>query len=410
MDRRRFLRHSLLALPTARAATAQGLHLEEATLADLARGFQENRFTARGVAEWYLARIDAMDHKGPKVNAVIEINPDALAIADELDEERRSERPRGPLHGVPLFIKDNIDTADRMSTTAGSLALAGSIAVDDAYVVERLRVAGVVILGKTNLSEWANFRSMHSVSGWSARGGQTRNPYALDRNPSGSSSGSAAAVAANFSAVAVGTETDGSITAPASVCGIVGIKPTVGLVLSAGIVPVAHSQDTAGPIARTVRDAAILLSAMAAGNRKGQPDYTQFLDPRGLKSARIGVERKYFGTNTVVDRVMEACLAEMKRQGAELIDPANLPFPDKEYWDDEMEVLLYEFKAGVNAYLAKLRPNVKVRSLADVIAFNKGHREQEMAYFEQDLFERAQAKGPLTEKPYEEAREKCLRL
>jgi amidase len=408
MDRRRFLCHSLLALPAARAATAQSLRLEEATLAELAQGFRENRFTARSVAEWYLARIDALDRKGPAVNAVIEINPEALALADALDAERRSRGARGPLHGMPVLLKDNIDTADRMSTTAGSLALAGSIALRDAFVVERLRAAGAVILGKTNLSEWANFRSAHSVSGWSGRGGQTRNPYALDRNPCGSSAGSAAAVAANFCAVAVGTETDGSVTAPASVNGIVGIKPTLGLVGRSGIIPIAHSQDTAGPMTRTVRDAALLLSAMA-GVGKAQTDYTKFLDARGLEGARLGVERKFFGSNTAMDRVMEACLAEMKRQGAELVDPANLPSHGK-YDDDELEVLLYEFKADLNTYLGALRSNVRVRSLADVIAFNREHRSQEMPYFEQELMERAQAKGRLTDAGYLAARANCVKL
>jgi amidase len=299
------------------------------------------------------------------------------------------------------------------------LALAGSIATRDAFVVERLRAAGGVIVGKTNLSEWANFRSTHSVSGWSGRGGQTRNPYALDRNPCGSSSGSAAAVASNFCAIAVGTETDGSVTAPASVCGIVGIKPTLGLIGRSGIIPIAHSQDTAGPMARTVRDAAILLNAMAgvdardpitqAASGRIQVDYTRSLDPRGLKGARLGVERKYFGANTATDRLLEECLAEMKRRGAELVDPANLP-SHGQYDDDELEVLLYEFKADLNTYLAGLRPNVRVRSLADLIAFNREHRKDEMPYFEQELFEKAQAKGPLSDKVYEQARAKCVRL
>ena len=419
MDRRCFLQQALLGLPAARAAFAQSLNLEEATLGDLEQGFRSGRFTARALAEWYLARIDALDKHGPRVNSVIEINPEALAIAEALDRERAAKGPRGPLHGVPLLIKDNIDTADRMQTTAGSLALAGSIAARDAFVAERLRKAGAVILGKTNLSEWANFRSTHSVSGWSGRGGLTHNPYALDRNPSGSSSGSGAAVAANFCAVAVGTETDGSVTAPSAVCGIVGIKPTLGLVGRSGIVPIAHSQDTAGPMARTVRDAAILLSAMAgvdprdpatnAASGKLQVDYTQFLDAHGLKGARLGVERKFFGGNAALDHIMEDCLAEMKRQGAELVDPANLPSHGK-YDDDELQVLLYEFKADLNAYLAGLKPNVRSRSLADLIAFNREHRAEEMPYFEQEIFEKAQEKGPLTEKAYRDARAKCVKL
>jgi len=406
MDRRRLLRDALLAIPAARSLRADTPRLEEATLADLERGFRENRFTARAVTESYLARIDSLDKKGPAVNAVIEINPDALPLADALDRERKAGRVRGPLHGVPVLIKDNLDTADRMSTTAGSLALAGSRPAQDAAVVARLRAAGAVILGKTNLSEWANFRSTHSVSGWSGRGGLTRNPYALDRNACGSSSGSAAAVAANLCAVAVGTETDGSVTAPASVNGIVGFKPSVGLVSRSGIIPISHSQDTAGPMARTVRDAALLLNAMA--DAKNAPDYTQSLDPRGLKGMRLGVERKFFGANAAMDEVMESCLAEMKRQGAELVDPANLPSHGK-YDDDELEVMLYEFKTGLNAYLAQ-RSGLPVHSLADLIAFNRQHAAQEMPHFQQELFERAQAKGPLTDKPYTDARARCVQL
>ena len=406
MDRRRVLRDALLAIPAARSLRADTPNLEESTLADLERGFREGRFTARSVTEWYLSRIDSLDKKGPAVNAVIEVNPEALAIADALDRELRSGHVRSPLHGAPVLIKDNLDTADRMSTTAGSLALLGAEPRQDAAVVERLRAAGAVILGKTNLSEWANFRSTHSVSGWSGRGGLTRNPYALDRNPCGSSSGSAVAVAANLCAVAVGTETDGSVTAPASVNGIVGIKPTVGLVSRSGIIPISASQDTAGPMARTVRDAALLLSAMA--DAKGAPDYAKSLDPRGLKGARLGVERKYFGANAAMDQVLEGCLAEMKRQGAELIDSANLPSHGK-YDDDELEVLLYEFKSGLNAYLAQ-RTGLRVHSLADLIAFNRDQRAKEMPYFQQELFERAQAKGPLTDKAYLDARARCVRL
>jgi len=406
MNRRRLLRDALLAIPAARSLRAATPNLEEATLSDLERGFRENRFTARSVVEWYLARIDSLDKKGPAVNAVIEINPEALAIADSLDRERRAGHVRGPLHGVPVLIKDNLDTADRMNTTAGSLALLGAKPARDAAVVERLRAAGSIILGKTNLSEWANFRSTHSTSGWSGRGRLTRNPYALDRNACGSSSGSAVAVAANFCAVAIGTETDGSVTAPASVNGIVGIKPTVGLVSRAGIIPISHSQDTAGPMARTVHDAALLLNALS--EKTPAPDYTNSLDPRGLKGARLGVERKYFGANAAMDQVLEGCLAEMKRQGAELVDPADLPSHGK-YDDDELEVLLYEFKTDLNAYLAQ-RPGLPVRSLADLIAFNRKHRAQEMPYFQQELFERAQAKGPLTDKAYLDARARCVQL
>jgi amidase len=405
MDRRDFLYKSLLLLPAARVASAESLDLHEATLADLEQGFASRKFTARSVADWYLERIASFDKNGPKVNAVIELNPDALSIADALDRERSAKGPRGPLHGVPVLIKDNIDTADRMTTTAGSLALEGSIAARDSAVAERLRAAGAVILGKTNLSEWANFRSTHSVSGWSGRGRQTLNPYALDRNPSGSSSGSGAAVSANFCALAVGTETDGSVTAPASTNGVVGIKPTVGLIGRAGIVPISHSQDTAGPLARTVRDAAILLGAMADPGK----DYVKFLDPQGLKGARLAVERKFFGANAEQDRLMEQCLAEMKRQGAVLVDPANLPSHGK-YDEEELEVLLYEFKTDLNKYLGALSPAARVHSLADVINFNRDHAHEEMPYFEQEIMERAEKKGPLTEKAYLDARAKCVRL
>ncbi|HEX6896511.1 MAG TPA: amidase [Bryobacteraceae bacterium] len=419
MDRRQFLNRALIALPAVQAASAQSFDLEEITLAGLEQGFRSGRFTSRAVTQWYLSRIQSLDKSGPSVNAVIELNPEALAIADALDRERVSKGPRGPLHGVPVLIKDNIDTADRMMTTAGSLALAGSIAARDSFVAAKLRASGAVILGKTNLSEWANFRSTHAVSGWSGRGGLTHNPYALDRNPSGSSSGSGAGTSANFCAVAVGTETDGSVTAPSSVSCLVGIKPTVGLISRSGIIPISHSQDTAGPLARTVRDAAALLSALAGvdprdpatgpSSGKAQPDYTKFLDARGLKGARLGIERKFFGGNAATDRIMEECLALMKREGAELIDPAILPSHGT-YDDDEFQVLLYEFKAGLNAYLAGLSSKVRARSLADLIAFNREHRSQEMPYFEQEIFEKAQEKGPLTDRAYLDARARCVKL
>jgi amidase len=419
MNRRRFLLQTLAAVPAARSAYAQSFNLEEATLGDLEQGFRSGRYTSRAVTEWYLARIEALDKNGPRVNSVIELNPDALAIAEALDRERSSKGPRGALHGVPVLIKDNIETADRMSTTAGSLALAGSIAARDAFVAERLRAAGAVILGKTNLSEWANFRSTHSVSGWSGRGGLTHNPYALDRNPSGSSSGSGAAVASSFCAVAVGSETDGSVTAPAAVNGLVGIKPTIGLVSRSGIIPISHSQDTAGPMARTVHDAAILLTAMLGTDPRdpitndasglARKDYTINLDAHALKRARLGVARKFFGGNTPTDHIMEECLAEMKRQGAILVDPADLPSHGK-YDDYEFQVLLYEFKADLNKYLAGLADKSRPRTLADLITFNRENRVREMPYFEQEIFEKAQAKGPLTEKAYLNARAKCLRL
>jgi len=405
LDRRQFLRDALLALPAARAAYGEPPPLEEITLQDLQHGFHEGRFTARSVAESYLRRIGSLDKRGPKVNSVIEINPDALSLAEALDRERRAGRVRGPLHGVPVLIKDNFDTADRMSTTAGSLALLGRPASQDALVIARLRACGAVILGKTNLSEWAGFRSTHSIAGWSGRGGLTHNPYALDRNASGSSSGSAVAVASNFCAAAVGTESDGSVTAPAAVNGIVGIKPTVGLLSPAGMIPIARSQDTAGPMARTVRDAALLLNALAGKTGAG---YTKYLDPRGLRGVRLGVERNYFGVNPAMDRILENCLSEMKRHGATLVDPANLPSYG-EYDDDELEVFLYEFKTGLNAYLAR-RSSLAVRSLADIIEFNRQRAAQEMPYFRQELLERAQLKGPLTDPAYLKARARCIQL
>jgi amidase len=414
MDRRRFL----FAAGFAAAASASD-GLDEATVDALQQSVRRGSESARSLAEHYLARIDAADRKGPSVNSVIELNPDALAVADALDRERREKGVRGPLHGIPILLKDNIDTADKMSTSAGSLALADSHPPRDAHIVERLRNAGAVILGKTNLSEWANFRSTHSVSGWSGRGGQTRNPYALDRNPCGSSSGSGVAVAANFCAGAVGTETDGSIVCPSSMNGIVGIKPTLGLLSRAGIVPIAGSQDTAGPMARTVRDAAILLGAMAgtdprdpataASAGKRQPGYTRFLDARGLRGARLGVARKFAGTNADVDRLLNECIAAMKHEGAEIVDPADLPSHGK-FNDPEFEVLLYEFKASLNQYLAGLGAKAPVRSLAEAIAFNREHRRQEMPYFEQEIFEQAQQKGPLTERKYLDSLAACRRL
>ena len=397
MQRRDFLKASLIAPAAAMvnvgcAPAPPAFDLEELTLADL------QRFSARSLTEKYLARIAAIDRQGPALGTIIELNPDALAIAEALDQERTAKGPRGPLHGIPVLIKDNIDTADRMTTTAGSLALEGSTPVRDAAVVERLRAAGAVILGKTNMSEWANFRSTHSTSGWSGRGGQARCPYALDRNPSGSSSGSAVAVAANLCALAVGTETDGSIVSPAATNGIVGIKPTLGIIAGLGIIPIAHSQDTAGPMARTVRDAAILLGALSVTPM----DYTPFLNAQGLRGARIGVARKFFGYQREVDQLMEECLAEMKRQGAEIIDPADLPSHGK-YGDSETEVLLYEFKADLTAYLAGLKTNVRVRTLKDIILFNEANHSKELQYFGQELMIQAEAKGPLTDKAYLDA-------
>jgi amidase len=391
----------------------------EATIADLARFQADGRLTARALAEAYLARIEAIDRSGPRINSVIELNPDALSIADALDAERATKGPRGPLHGIPVLLKDNIDTADRMRTSAGSLALAESIAPRDAFVAERLRAAGAVILGKTNLSEWANFRSTRSTSGWSSRGGQTRNPHALDRNPCGSSSGSGAAVAANLCAVAVGTETDGSIVCPSNACGIVGIKPTVGLVSRAGIIPISASQDTAGPMARTVADAAALLSALAGVDERDaataaardhlQPDYTAFLDRDALRGARLGVVRSMFGSNPHVVRLLEAALAELQGLGAELVDPVAMPTLGK-FNQDEYTVLLYEFKDGLNAYFASLGAAAPVQTLAGLIAFNDQQHERTMPFFEQEILRLAEAKGPLTSKEYLRARERCVRL
>jgi amidase len=384
--------------------------LEELTITELQDGMKAGRFTARSLVKAYLERIDEIDKHGPAVNSVIEINPDAVSIAEALDRERKDKGTRGPLHGIPVLIKDNIDTADRMMTTAGSLALLGSRPVQDSFVARKLREAGAVILGKTNLSEWANIRSNHSSSGWSARGGQTRNPYGLDRNPCGSSSGSAAAAAANFCAAAVGTETDGSVVCPSSANSLVGIKPTVGLVSRAGIIPIAHSQDTAGPMARTVSDAAILLGTLTGidpndGATKAQrsfTDYTKFLDKDGLKGARLGVARKYFGFNDRVDKLMNDLISEMKKLGAVMVDPADIPTSGK-FDDSELEVLLYELKADLNKYLRGLGPSAPVHSLKEVIEFNEKNRDREMPYFGQDLFIKAEAKGPLTEKKYLQA-------
>jgi amidase len=390
-----------------------GFELEELTIADLQKAMTSGRFSVRSLTEKYLARIEQIDRHGPVVNSVIELNPDALAIAEALDNERKGKGARGPLHGIPVLIKDNIDTADRMQTTAGSLALMGSRPARDSFVAKKLREAGAVILGKTNLSEWANIRSSHSVSGWSGRGGLTRNPYALDRNPCGSSSGSGAAVAASLCALAVGTETDGSVVCPASANGIVGIKPTLGMISRAGIIPIAHSQDTAGPMARTVRDAAILLNVLAGADPRDrataesagkiEADYTRFLDPNGLRGARIGVARKYFGFSDSVDDLMNSVMEEMKRQGAVLVDPADLESHGK-FDDTESTVLYYELKADLNAYLAG-RPDAPVHSLKEIIDFNQRNKDKEMPYFAQDTFIKAEAKGPLDSKEYLDALE-----
>ncbi len=401
-------------------APAPPFELEEVTLAQLRDGMAAGRWTSHHIVEQYLERIAALDRSGPTLRSIIETNPEALALADELDRERASHGPRSPLHGIPVLLKDNIDTADRMTTTAGSLALEGSIPPRDSFVAERLRAAGAVLLGKANMSEWANIRSTHSSSGWSARGGQCRNPYVLDRNPCGSSSGSAAAVSANFCAVAIGTETDGSIVCPASANGVVGIKPTVGLVSRAGIIPISHTQDTGGPLCRTVADAAAVLSALtgtdprdratAGSAGQAQADYTKHLDPGALKGARIGVARaKFFGYSDVTDRLGEAGIDVLRKAGAVIVDPADIPHAGT-YDEIELEVLLFELKHDLNRYLATLGPTARIRTLADAIAFNENERDREMPYFGQELFVRAQAKGPLTSSAYRKALGTCRRL
>lgn len=402
-------------------AGVKPFELDEVTLFELQQGMKSGKFTARALAEKYIERVADLDSNasGPTLNSVIELNPEALAIADSLDAERKSSGPRGPLHGIPVLIKDNIGTADRMMTSAGSLALLGFSPAKDSGVARQLRAAGALILGKTNLSEWANFRSSHSSSGWSGRGGQTRNPYALDRNPCGSSSGSGAAVSANLCAVAVGSETDGSIVCPSSANGIVGIKPTVGLVSRAGIIPISHSQDTAGPMGRTVADAAMLLGALVGTDaddpatkvpgRKAAADYTKFLDRGGLRGARIGVVRKGYDFDDRVAAVMRAAYDAMKQEGAVLVDPVEIASLGK-FDASEMDVLLYEFKHDLNAYLSAAGPGAPVHSLADLIAFNEQYGDRELAYFGQDIFVRAQKKGPLTDKSYVDALAKNRRL
>ena len=419
MNRRDFLTTAVLA-GTALAQNApeddapgtrpSSFALDETTVSELQHRMKKRELTSEDIVRLYLERIERFDRQGPALSSVLEINPDAIAIAKALDSEHRSKGPRSPLHGIPVLLKDNIDTADKMQTTAGSLALFDAPSPQDSWVAERLRAAGAIVLGKTNLSEWANFRSTHSTSGWSARGGQTKNPYALDRNPSGSSSGSGVAVSANFCALAVGTETDGSIIGPSAMNGIVGVKPTLGLISRRGIIPIAHSQDTAGPMTRTVRDAAILLGALTgidpgdsttqSGAGRVYNDYTRFLDPHGLRGARIGIARQYFNIGPAVTAVMEECIALMRKAGAEIVDPADLS--TFEAWrETETTVLLYEFKADLNKYLSARGGNVK--SLADCIAFNRAHRNEEMPFFEQELMEMAQEKGSLEQKEYKDA-------
>ncbi len=396
------------------------IRLEEATITDLQTEMAEGRLTSRTLVQRYLNRVEALDAHGPKINAIIELNPEAKDIASSLDRERQASGPRGPLHGIPVLLKDNIDTADRMMTTAGSLALVGPPPPADATVADQLRRAGAVILGKTNLSEWANFRSSGSSSGWSARGGQTRNAHVLDRNPGGSSSGSGVAVAAAFAAVSIGTETDGSIISPATANGVVGLKPTVGLTSRAGVIPIAFSQDTVGVHARVVKDAAMVLGAMtgvdprdpatAASEGKSFADYTRFLDRNGLHGARIGVVRNLgFGRSEKADTIVERAIQVMKDCGAVFVDPANLPSNLESARAAELEVLLFEFKHSLAAYLAG-RGDVSIKTLAEAIAFNESHSNTELRYFGQELFVRAEAKGPLTDPAYREALEASRRL
>lgn len=398
--------------PLPAAVDVSAFELDEITISELQDGMQSGKFTSQSLVEKYSERIHDIDKNGPAVNAVIEMNPDAPSIAAALDRERKAKGPRGPLHGVPVLIKDNIATADRMMTTAGSLALVGSKEPKDSFVAQKLRAAGAVILGKTNLSEWANMRSNHSTSGWSGRGGLTKNPYALDRNPCGSSSGTGAGISANLAAIGIGTETDGSIVCPSSSNGLVGIKPTVGLISRSRIIPISHSQDTAGPMCRTVRDAAILLgaltgvdpddSATAPSAGKSQTDYSRFCDPDGLKGARIGVVRKYFGFSKAVDALMQHALDAMKQHGATLVDPADIPTLDK-FDGSEGTVLSYEYKADLNAYLAQLGPSAPVHNMKEVIEFNERNREKEMPFFGQSLMLKSEERGPLTDKEYLDA-------
>ena len=430
MNRREFLRTSAIAAAAAAgtsllsklsvAQTSNAFEIQETTILQLQEGMKSGMLTARSIAESYLKRIDEIDKHGPAINSVIEINPEALDLADAMDRERKEKGSRGPLHGIPILIKDNIDTADRMMTTAGSLALIGSKPAGDSFVAKKLREAGAVILGKTNLSEWANIRSSKSTSGWSGRGGQTKNPYALDRNPCGSSSGSGAATAANLCAAAIGTETDGSVVCPSSANSLVGIKPTLGLISRSGVIPIAHSQDTAGPMARNVTDAAILLGALTGIDKgdavtvlssgKSYTDYTRFLDKDGLHGARLGIVRKSFdNVNERIQKKLNDLIDEMKKMGAVIVDPADIP-TSGQFDDSELLVLLYELKSDMNTYLAKLGPAAPMHTLKDLIDFNVKNAEKEMPYFGQDLFEKAEEKGPLTTKEYLDALAKDLQL
>ena len=397
---------------SARAVTFEipDFELDEVTVADLQAAMNAGRLTSRAITEMYLRRIEEIDRSGPMLRSVIEINPDALAIAEQIDAERRARKVRGPLHGIPILIKDNIDTNDRMQTTAGSLALVGKPAPRDSAVALKLRAAGAVIIGKTNLSEWANFRSTKSSSGWSGRGGQCQNPYVLDRNPCGSSSGTGAAISANLATIGVGTETDGSIVCPSNANGLVGIKPTLGAIGGTGIIPISKNQDTAGPMARTVTDATLLLYALSQSAQLTRPADTALFNRDGLRGARIGVARaKFWGYSEEADAIVNRAIDAMKQAGAIIVDPADIPHVG-EYDDAEFNVLLYDFKAEINEYLLSRGDTVAPKSLQDLIRFNEEHRDKELPYFQQEIFHQAQAKGALTDKEYVDALAKCRRL
>jgi len=403
-------------------APGQGINVEEISIADLQTAMTAGRLDSETLVQMYLTRIQAIDRSGPTLRSVQEINPDAVAIARSLDEERRAKRVRGPLHGIPILLKDNIATADKMETTAGTLALVGARPREDSTIALRLRQSGAIILGKASMSEWAYFKSTPGSSGWSARSGQARNPYVLNRTPCGSSSGSAIAVAANLVTVSIGTETDGSIVCPGGVNGVVGIKPTVGLTSRAGVIPISVTQDTIGPFGRTVADAATVLGALVgvdsrdpatqASAGRMQTDYVKYLELNGLRGARIGVPRDgYFGYSPKADAVVNQAIDVLRTGGAVIVDPVKIPNFDRTALNTaEITVLLYEFKAGVNAYLASVAPGAQVRTLDDVIQFNKRNVRENLPYFGQELLERAQAKGDLTEAEYLEALEKCRRL
>ncbi len=393
--------------------------MKEYSITEIQALMENGELSAKKLTEMFLARIHEIDKQGPKLNSIIEINTEALKIAENLDKERKNNKIRGPLHGIPVIIKDNINTADKMQTTAGSLAFEGHIASEDAFIVKKLRDAGAIILAKANLSEWANFRSTRSTSGWSSRGGQTLNPYALNRNPCGSSSGSAVAVASNLCTVAIGTETDGSVICPSQTNSIVGIKPTIGLISRTGIIPISHNQDTAGSMARTVQDAALLLNVMVGidpndssttkHNKNIPLDYTKFLDPKGLVGTRIGVARNYFDKSDLIDKIIEGAVEKMKELGAEIIDPVEIK-TISDLGDPEFQVLLFDFKHDLNEYIAKYGPINSLKNIADIINFNNEHQEKILPYFGQELFTMANEKGPITSDEYKEALEKCHRL